>query len=169
MDDFKEHKLKFSLSGLQRPEASRAGPTEQTCLTTQRREAERVDLMTAADGDGVEDLTEEMKEKLRKGFMPSDSDEGEPAPDYVTNGVEWTTGKAEVEPEVGPAKPSVQTKQSSEESSEDEDDWTRRNRRQRRHRPACRELRWSKAEDESTWTRRAWELTKQALKNVLCV
>ena len=130
---------------------------------------EQVDLMTLADGDGVEDLTEEMKEKLRKEFKPSDSDEGEPAPDYVTNGVEWTMGKAEAEPEVDLAKPSVQTKQSSEESSEDEDDWTRRNRRPRRRRPASRELRRSKAEDESTWTRGAWELTKQALKNVLCI
>ena len=97
MDDFKKHKLKFSLSGLQRPEASRAGPTEQTCLTTQRREAERVDLL--ADGDGVEDLTEEMKEKLRKEFMPSESDEEGPAPDHITNGLEETTRKAETEPE----------------------------------------------------------------------
>ena len=70
---------------MQRPETSRAGPTEQTCLTTQRKEAERVDLLTTADGDGAEDLTEEMKKELRKEFMSSDSDEEGPVQYNFTN------------------------------------------------------------------------------------
>ena len=107
MDDSKKHKLKFSLSGLQRSEAGGAGPTEQTCLLTQRREAERVGLL--AEGDVAEDLTEEMKEKLRKQFIPSESDEEITTPDQSTNRSEWTTEKAEAEPEAVQVRQNIPT------------------------------------------------------------
>ena len=106
-----------------------------------------MDLMTAADGDGVEDLTEELQEKLRKEFMPSESDEEGPTPDHITNGLEWTTGKAKAEPEAVRVRQKVPTERSSEESSEEEYEGTRRGRRLRKRRPACKDLRRSKAED----------------------
>ena len=107
MDDIKEHKLKFSLSGLQRSEAGGAGPTEQTCLLTQRREAERVGLL--AEGDVAEDLTKEMKEKLKKLFIPSESDEEITTLDQSTNRSEWTTEKAEAEPEAVQVRQNIPT------------------------------------------------------------
>ena len=128
-----------------------------------------MDLMTAADGGGVEDLTEELQEKLRKEFMPSESDEEGPTPDHITNGLEWTTGKAEAEPETVRVRQKVPIERSSEEISKEEDEWTRRGRRLKKHRPAGRDLRRSKAEDRPTWFRGAWELVKQVLKNVLCI
>ena len=143
MDDSKKHKLKFSLSGLQRSEAGRAGTTEQTCLKTQRREAERVDLL--AEGDVAEDLTAEMKEKLRKQFISSESDEEITATDPSANKLEWMTEKAEAEPETVQIRRKMPTERTSEDSSEDEDEWTRRSRRLRKRRPAGRNLRRSKA------------------------
>ena len=122
-----------------------------------------------AEGDGAEDLTEEMKEKLRKHFIPSESNEEGPTPDHITNGLEWTAGKAEAEPEAVRVRQKVPTERSSEESSEEEDEWTRRSRRLRKRRPASRSLRRSKVEDRSTWFTAAWEVMKQILKNVLCI
>ena len=139
MDDFTKHKLKFSLSGLQRSEAGGAGPTEQTCLLTQRREAERVGLL--AEGDVAENLTKETKEKLKKMFTPSKPNEEITTLDQSTNRPEWTAAKAEAEPEAVQVRQNIPTERPSKESSEEGDEWTRRSRRRRKRGPAGRNLR----------------------------
>ena len=102
----------------------------------QRKEAERVDLLTTADGDGAEDLTEEMKRELQKEFMSSDSDEEGPAQYNVTKEPELTTVEAETRQ---PRRRWAET--SSEEESEREEFLARRNRRLRRHKTMNRNLR----------------------------
>ena len=167
MDDFTQHELKFSLSGLQRSEVGGAGPTEQTGVKTQRREAERVDLL--AEGDTAEDLTAETREKLRRQFISSDSEGEITTMKPGANTVEWKTGKAEAEPETVQTWRERPMRPVSEDSSADEEDWTRRNRRLRKRRPANRNPRRSRAEDQTTWSTNAWETVKQVLKNVVYV
>merc|ERR1711926_70667 len=106
---------------------------------------------------------------LKKMFTPSKPNEEITTLDQSTDRPGWTAAKAEAEPEAVQTRQNIPSERSRKENHKEEDKRTQRSRRRRKQEPAGRNLRRSEAEDRVTWATVAWEVTKQCIRNMLCI